>query len=283
MSTGSEVTRSSTSIMERARAAQAARRAVDEAARYEYAERRRAELRSEWRPIADAVLAQVKHQLGDDSETVMDKDGPGAYYYGAGWMLAQPDNETTLQRNSPLSNIAYRPMKLAIEGIRVPVMCWSDGRAEVCFEPADIALDDEDDYASLWMGGGGMTDWGIQTGNSNLLVAIAQAADKDAEYLEKSLRAQKINEERALQAAGVQPEPDPEPAKPAIDNLESASEILKRFASDLFCTPGFGGGKTLTTEVDYADNQAFLIASQIYALAREVRELRNTMENRPHA
>jgi len=280
MSTGSEVTtRSSTSIMERARAAQAARRAADEAARYEYAERRRAELRSEWRPIADAVLAQVKHQLGDDSETVMDKDGPGAYYYGAGWMLAQPDNETTLQRNSPLSNIAYRPMKLAIEGIRVPVMCWSDGRAEVCFEPADIALDDEDGYASPWMGGGGMTDWGIQTGNSNLLVAIAAAADKEAEYLEKARRAQQINDERAIQAATVQPEP----AKPAADNLESAGEILKRFASDLFCTPGFGGGKTLTTEVDYADNQAFLIASQIYALAREVRELRNTMENHPYA
>ena len=277
MSTGSEVTRSSTSIMERARAAQAARRAVDEAARYEYAERRRAELRSEWRPIADAVLAQVKHQLGDDSETVMDKDGPGAYYYGAGWMLAQPDNETTLQRNSPLSNIAYRPMKLAIEGIRVPVMCWSDGRAEVCFEPADIALDDEDDYASLWMGGGGMTDWGIQTGNSNLLVAIAQAADKEAEYLEKARRAQQINDERAIQAATVQPEP----AKPATDNLESAGEILKRFAGGDYCVSAIGDQAHEDDGLKFSDNRAFLIASQIHALAVEVRELRNTMENRP--
>lgn len=277
MSTGSEVTRSSTSIMERARAAQAARRAVDEAARYEYAERRRAELRSEWRPIADAVLAQVKHQLGDDSETVMDKDGPGAYYYGAGWMLAQPDNETTLQRNSPLSNIAYRPMKLAIEGIRVPVMCWSDGRAEVCFEPADIALDDEDDYASLWMGGGGMTDWGIQTGNSNLLVAIAQAADKEAEYLEKARRAQQINDERAIQAATVQPEP----AKPAADNLESAGEILKRFAGGDYCVSAIGDQAHEDDGLKFSDNRAFLIASQIHALAVEVRELRNTMENRP--
>ena len=278
MSTGSEVTTSSsTSIMERARAAQAARRAVDEAARYEYAERRRAELRSEWRPIADAVLAQVKHQLGDDSETVMDKDGPGAYYYGAGWMLAQPDNETTLQRNSPLSNIAYRPMKLAIEGIRVPVMCWSDGRAEVCFEPADIALDDEDGYASLWMGGGGMTDCGIRTGNSNLLVAIAQAADKEAEYLEKARRAQQINDERAIQAATVQPEP----AKPAADNLESAGEILKRFAGGDYCVSAIGDQAHEDDGLKFSDNRAFLIASQIHALAVEVRELRNTMENRP--
>ena len=278
MSKTDEVTtRSSTSIMERARAAQAAKRAADEAARYEYAERRRAELRSEWRPIADAVLAQVKHQLGDDSETVMDKDGPGVYYYGAGWMLAQPDNETTLQRNSPLSNIAYHPMKLAIEGIRVPVMCWSDGRAEVCFEPADIALDDEDGYASPWMGGGGMTDWGIQTGNSNLLVAIAQAADKEAEYLEKARRAQQINDERAIQAATVQPEP----AKPATDNLESAGEILRRFAGDLLCTPEFLGNKLTIGADELNDNRAFLIASQIHALVVEVRELRNTMENRP--
>ncbi len=278
MSKTDEVTtRSSTSIMERARAAQAAKRAADEAARYEYAERRRAELRSEWRPIADAVLAQVKHQLGDDSETVMDKDGPSAYYYGAGWMLAQPDNETTLQRNSPLSNIAYRPMKLAIEGIRVPVMCWSDGRAEVCFEPADIALDDEDDYASLWMGGGGMTDWGIQTGNSNLLVAIAAAADKEAEYLEKARRAQQINDERAIQAATVQPEP----AKPAADNLESAGEILRRFAAGDYCVSAFAAQPHDDADLKYSDNRAFLIASQIHALAVEVRELRNTMENRP--
>ena len=43
MSTDSEVTRIGKSIMERARAAQAAKRAADEAAHYEHAERCRVE------------------------------------------------------------------------------------------------------------------------------------------------------------------------------------------------------------------------------------------------
>ena len=277
MSKTDEVTtRSSTSIMERARAAQAAKRAVDEAARYEYAERQRAEWRSEWRPIVDAVIAQVKHQLGDDSDTLVDEDCPGIGYYGAGWILAQPEDKTTLERNS-LSNIAYRPMTLAIEGIRTTVMCWSDGTTQVCFEPADIALDDEDGYASLWIGGGGMTDWGIRSGNSSLLVAIAAAADKEAEYLDKARRAQQINDERAILAATGQTEP----AKPATENLKSAGEILRRFAEGDYCVSAIEDQGHDELDLKYSDNRAFLIASQIHALAVEVRELRNTMENRP--
>ncbi len=272
MSTDSEVTRSSTNILERARAAQAAKRAVDEAARYEYEERRRVELRSEWRPIMDAVLAQVKHQLGDETETMHNEnEGGRTLYFGDTWVLIQPDSKTTLERNS-LSDIAYRPMELKIAGLRVPVMCWSDGRAHVCFEPAETVLDDEDHYASLWMGGNAMTYWGIQTGNANLLVAIAAAADKEAEYQEKARRAQQINDERAIQATGAKPAPEPE--KPAPDSLESADTILRRFAGEGFCIAHFGADR-------HEDNRAFLIASQIYALARELRGLRNTMEHRP--
>lgn len=280
MSTDSEVTRSSTSIMERARAAQAARRAADEAARYEYENRRRVEERSEWRPIVDAVLAQVKHQLGDETETLVEDDGPGVYYYGAGWILAQPEGKTTADRtmwDGHVGNTLYNPVKLSIEGVRVPVMCWSDGRARVCFEPAKIALDDDDDYASLWLGGDAVSDWGIQTGNGDLLVAIAQAADKEAEFLDKARRAQQINDERAILAATVQPEP----AKPATDNLESAGEILRRFAVGAYCVDAIGDQSHDDTELKYADNRAFLIASQIHALAVEVRELRNSLEDRP--
>ncbi len=272
----SEVTRSSTSIMERARAAQAAKRAADEAARYEYAERQRAQWRSEWRPIVDAVLAQVKHQLGDDSEVLVEEDPPGAYYYGAGWILARPEGKTTLERDL-LSSIAYRPMKLAIEGIRTPVMCWSDGRTQVCFEPADIVLDDKDDYADLYLGGDAMTDWGIQTGNSNLLVAIAEAADKETEYLEKARRVQRINEERATMATTMWPD------KPAPDNLENANEVLWRFATGDYCVTAIDTQAHDDDNLKYSDNRAFLIASQIYALARELRGLRDDMEAKRYA
>lgn len=279
MSETDEVTtRSSTSIMERARAAQAAKRAADEAARYEYEEQRRVEQRSEWRPIADAVLAQVRHQLGDDSVMLVEDDGPGVYYYGAGWMLAQPEGGATqIWRDGAIGNTLYNPVRLSIEGIRVPVMCWSDGRTRVRFEPAKIVLDDDDDYASLWMGGGAMADWDIRTGNDNLLVAIAQAADKEAEWLDKARQAQQINDERAILAATVQTEP----AKPATDNLESAGEILRRFATGDYCVSAFAAQSHDDADLKNEDNRAFLIASQIHALAVEVRELRNTMENRP--
>lgn len=281
MITDSEVTRSSTSILERARAARAAKRAADEAAHYEYEERRRAELRSEWRPIVDAVIAQVKHQLGDETETQVDEDCPGAWYYGAGWVLMQPEGKTTPERNTLSNFIVYRPMKLAIEGIRTPVMCWSAGTTLVCFEPALIVLDDEDGYADLWMGGDAMTDWAIQTGNDNLLVAIAAAADKEPEYQEKARRAQQINDERALQAAGAQPAP--EPAKPAPDSLESADTILRRFVAGDYCVSAFAAQPHDDAELKDADNRAFLIASQIYALARELRGLRDDMEAKRYA
>ena len=242
------------------------------------------ELRSEWRPIVEAVLAQVKHQLGDNSEMLVDDDGSEAYYYGAGWVLQRPADSTTTPR-STLSNTAYRPLKLAVEGVRVPVMCWSDGRPSVRFEPADIVLDRDEEgeeCATVWMGGSADTDWGIQTGNHDLLVAIAAAADKEAEYHEKVRQAQQINDERAMRGTSAPPA-TPAPAKQATDNLESAGEILRRFADDLLCTPNFLGGRSSTgigdSELD--DNRAFLIASQIHALAVEVRELRNTMENRP--
>ncbi len=274
MSTDSEVTRIGKSIMERARAAQAAKRAADEWERNEHEERRRVELRSEWRPIVDAVLAQVKHQLGDETETLVDDDCPGAWYYGAGWVLMQPEGKTTLERNT-LSNIVYRPMKLAIEGIRTPVMCWSAGTTLVCFEPALIVLDDEDGYADLWMGGDAMTDWAIQSGNDNLLVAIAQAADKEPEYQEKARRVQQINDERAIQAAGAQTAP--EPAKPAPDSLEAADTILRRFAAGDYCVDALDNQDD-DLDLKWSDNRAFLIASQIYALARELRGLRDDME-----
>lgn len=265
MSTDSEVT--ITGILERARAAQAAKRAADEVVRAEYARQRLAKLRDEWRPIVEAVLAQIKHQLGDESEPLVDWDDDGgrAYYYGNGWILERPADSTTTTRNS-MSNPAYRPLKLTVEGVRVPVMCWSDGRPIVRFEPADIVLDrDEEDeeYANVWLGGSVETDWGIQTGNHDLLVAIAAAADKEAEYHEKVRLAQQFNDERARNA----------PA-PATDNLESAGEILRRFAAGQLCTPN-------AQAIAEGDNAAFLIASQIHALAVEVRSLRNAMENRP--
>ena len=259
---------------------------MDEAARYEYEERSRAELRSEWRPIVDAVLAQVKHQLGDETETQVDEDCPGAWYYGAGWVLMQPEGKTTADQSKwdgAARNRRYNPVKLTIEGIRVPVMCWSDGRACVRFDPANIALEDDDDYASLWLGGDAMSDWDILNGNDNLLVAIAAAADKEPEYLEKARRAQQINDERAILAATVQTEP--EPTKPDTDSLEAADEILRRFADDLFCVPKFAGGRTGIdlNDDDLKDNRAFLIAGQIYALARELRGLRDDMEAKRYA
>ena len=284
MSNANEVT--ITGILERARAAQAAKRAADEVVRAEYARQRLAKLRDEWRPIVEAVLAQIKHQLGDDSEPLVDWDDDDgrAYYYGNGWILERPADSTTTPRNS-LSNTAYRPLKLTVEGVRVPVMCWSDGRPVVRFEPAEIVLDRDEEggeYASVWLGGAEDTDWGIQTGNHNLLVAIAAAADKDAEYIQKALRAEEINDERARAAAG-DPQPAQEPAKPATDNLESAGEILRRFAGGAYCVPEFGSQEHEYTnfELKYSDNRAFLIASQIHALAVEVRSLRNAMENRP--
>lgn len=283
MSTDSKVT--ITGILERARAAQAAKRAADEVARAERARQRLAKLRDEWRPIVEAVLAQIKHQLGDDSEPSEplvdwgDHDGR-AYYYGNGWILERPADSTTTPRNS-LSNTAYRPLKLTVEGVRVPVMCWSDGRPIARFEPADIVLDRDEEggeCATVWLGGSAETDWDIQTGNHDLLIAIAAAADKEAEYHEKVRQAQQINDERARNA----PPAATEPAKPATDNLESAGEILRRFADDLLCTPNFLGKSGLEIgDNELEDNRAFLIASQIHALAVEVRELRNTMENRP--
>jgi hypothetical protein len=145
MSNANEVT--ITGILERARAAQAAKRAADEVVRAEYARQRLAKLRDEWRPIVEAVLAQIKHQLGDDSEPLVDEDDDHdgrAYYYGNGWILEQPADSTTTPRNS-LSNTAYRPLKLTVEGVRVPVMCWCDGRPVVQFEPADIVLDRDEE------------------------------------------------------------------------------------------------------------------------------------------
>ncbi|MGB2788664.1 MAG: hypothetical protein WBC13_05025 [Dokdonella sp.] len=274
MSNTDEVT--ITGILERARAAQAAKRAADEAARLEYARQHLAKLRDEWRPIVEAVLAQIKHQLGDDSEPLADWDDDGgrAYYYGNGWILERPADSTTAPRNS-LSDTAYRPLKLTVEDVRVPVMCWSDGRAIARFEPADIVLDRDEEgeeYANVWLGGSAETGWGIQIGNRDLLVAIAAAADKEAEYHDKVSRAQQINDERASATAG-DVQPAQEPARPATDNLESAGEILRRFTGDEFCVAHFGAGR-------HDDNRAFLIASQIHALAVEVRELRNTMENR---
>jgi len=272
-----------TGILERARAAQAAKRAADEEARYEYARQRLAKLRDEWRPIVEAVLAQIKHQLGDDSEPLVDWDDDGgcAYYYGNGWILERPADSTTTPRNS-LSNTAYRPLKLTVEGVRVPVMCWSDGRPIARFEPADIVLDRDEEggeCATVWLGGSAETDWGIQTGNHDLLIAIAAAADKEAEYHEKVRQARQINDERAMRVTSAPPAATA-PATPATDNLESAGEILRRFAGGDYCVPEFVKQEHEDFELKYSDNRAFLIASQVYALAVEVRSLRSAMEDR---
>lgn len=265
------------SILDRARAAQAAKRVADEKAQHADELRRRAELRSEWQPIVDAVLAQVKHQLGDDGEpAVDDEDESGrTRYYGDGWMLERPAAKTTLEDGDydSIYITRYRPLKLTIgKDIRTPVMCWSDGRTRVRFEPAWIVIGDEGDCAALLLGGEAISDWGIQQGNDNLLLAIAQAADKQTEYVTKAHRVELINMERAQRHT----EPAPEPAAPTPDNLDSAGEILGRFAQGEYCVPAM-----YDYDMKPSDNQAFLIASQIHALAVEVRELRNTMENWP--
>ena len=272
------------SILERARSAQAARRAADEEAANAYDLRRQAELRNEWNPIVGAVLAQVKFQLDDVTAFAVDEEGWCTRYYGDGWMLERPAEGVKLDRGDYDSGYTtfYRPLKLTIgKDIRTPVMCWSDGRTKVVFEPAEMIVDEEADLATLWVGSKAMGEWEIQHGNGDLLLAIAEAADKQGEYVTKAHKVELINMERSKQR--TTPEPAPQPAQPATDNIESAGKILDRFAADLFCVPSFAGEKAAweINDGDLADNRAFLIASQIHALAVEVRELRNTMENRP--
>lgn len=273
------------SILERARAAQAAKRAADEEAQYAYELRRQVELRSEWRPIVDAVLAQVKHQLGDNGEPAVDDEGWCTRYYGDGWMLVRPAEGVKLDRGDYDSGYTtfYRPLKLTIgKDIRTPVMCWSDGRTKVTFEPAEMIVDEEADPATLWVGSKAMGEWEIQGSNGDLLLAIAQAADKQGEYVTKAHQVELINEERYRQNA-TPAEPTPEPAAPRPDNLESAGECLKRFASEEWLITSLAEPERDEDDLadDRADDRAFLIASQIHALAVEVRGLRNTMENRP--
>ena len=263
------------SILERARAAQAAQRVADEEARCAHELRRQVELRSEWRPIVDAVLAQVKHQLGDDGEPTVDDEGWCTRYYGEGWMLERPAEKTIMEGEY---STLYRPLKLMIgNDIRTPVMCWNDGRAQVCFVPAEIIVDDEDDYATLYLGSAAISDWGIQQGNHNLLLAIAQAADKQTEYVTKAHKVESLNAERYLQNA------TPEPAATKRDNLESANEVMLRFAEGDYCVCALEDQSHDDAELKYADNRAYLLASQIYALARELRGLREDMEALRHA
>ena len=264
------------SILERARVAQAAH--IAECQRYQ-AKRiadDRMLLAEEWKPIVDSVLAQIRAQLGDEGEiTVIEDDETGkVYYFGAGWCLVRPSDKP-LDRDYDRSS-TYVPLKLTIgDDIRTPVMCWSDGRTRCKFEPASIAVDVDADPVTLWVGASAETVWGIDNGSDDLLLAIAHAADKQGEYVTKAHQVELINMERSKQRTN--PEPAPQPVK--TDPLETAGRILERFAGGLYCTPGFD--YSVGSEIAYEDNRAFLIASQIHALAVEVRELRNTMENRP--
>lgn len=274
----------SSSILKMARAAQAAHAAECERLHAERVAKERQELFSEWKPIADSIITEIRAQLNDSGTVVEveDEETSVRYYSCDDWVLvqpaAQPSHRRSLDRNSQ-----YRPLKLTIGfDICIPVMCWSTGdkNAKVKFAPATITIDDSDDWASLWVGADDNSRWEIESGNHNLLLAIALAADKQTEYVTKAHKVESINEERSRQNA-TPAEPTPEPAAPKRDNLESAGEILRRFAGGEYCVSAFDEQTHDDWNLKNSDNRAFLIASQIHALAVEVRELRNTMENRP--
>jgi hypothetical protein len=261
------------SILARARAAQLAHEAkcARLQAEREAAERKRRD--DEWRPIVDSVLAQIRAQLGDETPSWSEEDEETGvvYWYGDDWMLVQPNCKPAYRRDYESE---YEPLKLRVgTDIYTPVMCWSDGRTKVKFAPAQIWVDAEDHPARMQVGGGRETYHGIDQGNDDLLLAIAEAANKQGEYNEKANRVNLLNAERT--AAVLDP---PKPVA-KTDPLETAGKILERFAGGLYCTPGFDYSEG--SEIAYEDNRSFLIASQIHALAVEVRELRNTMENRP--
>lgn len=259
------------SILERARAVQAAYLEREEAAARAYAEKKQAEFDEEWQPIVEVILKEMRAQLGDDAFAdfvdIGTTDDGGALMTGNGW---------TLQRRagSPLwrpdYEREYQPLKLYIDGIYTPVMCWAFGtNGFVAFEPATIEVDrDDDDKPTFWVGDRCKTIYEISNGNDDLLYAIAQAADKQDEYIKKFNYVHSTPE----------PSPSPEGDAPAkLENLEAAGEILRRFSAGKYCVPAFADQHHDDLEMKVADNRAFLIASQIHALAVEVGKLHDTL------
>lgn len=86
-----------------------------------------------------------------------------------------------------------------------------------------------------------------------------------------------------LERAEAQGAPAPEPEAKPVDAIASAGEMMRRFADGLYCVSKIENQIHDDDQLRYDDNRAFLIASQIYALAREVRSLREVMEAHRYA
>lgn len=262
------------SILERARAVQAAYLEREDAAARAYAEEQQGRIDGEWKPIVAAVLAEMRAQLGEDafvgfSDCGVMEDG-SAMLIASGWTLLRPA-ESPYWR--PDYERRYRSMKLTIDGIYTPVLCSSDG-SEVEFTPASIQVaEDEDGKPTFWLHAPTKMSHEIANGNHDLLYAIALAADKQDEYIQKS----NYVYERRYDST-PEPSPSPEGDAPAkLENLEAAGEILRRFSAGEYCVPAFADQHHDDLEIKVADNRAFLIASQIHALAVEVGKLHDTL------
>ena len=264
---------STNSILERARAAQAAWRAEKEEEEAAAAAAQQAKLADDWKPIVNNIVYAIKWQLGDEGTSrdmePTDTDGEtGAVLFGNGWTLFRPARAPVYE---PDYEREYVPMKLYIDGINTPVMCWNCGHDPICaFAPADIWVDNEEAPPTFWVGGKSKTRRTIEQSNHDLLLAIAHAADKQGEYI------QKFNYVYECRNAPPAPEPSPTPgdAPTKLANLEVAGEMLRRFADGDWCLPGMADIDQLTAE----DNQAFLLAAQIHALAVEVGMLHDTIK-----
>lgn len=261
-------------ILARARGVQAAYLEEQQQAQKEAEAKRRQDLDDLWQPIVDNIVYAIKWQLDDQGASCAmeqtDTDGEtGAVLFGNGWTLYRPAQSP---HYTPDYEREYRPMKLYIDGIYTPVMCWNSGLDPICaFAPADIRVDDEETPPTFWVGGRSETRWDIERLNHDLLLAIARAADKEDEYIKKF---NYVYECRNAPTPAPEPSPTPDGDAPTnkIANLEAAGAMLGRFVDGDWCLPNMNDIQ-LTAE----DNAAFLIAAQIHALAVEVGKLHDTL------
>ena len=85
-----------------------------------------------WQPIVDNIVYAI--MAVDDQARVApwsrrDTDGEtGAVLFGNGWTSTGPHNRPITHQTTN----EYRPMKLYIDGIYTPVMCWNSGFDPIC-------------------------------------------------------------------------------------------------------------------------------------------------------
>lgn len=243
-----------TNVLKRARATREEKRRQDKEAEEKIRKLNMDSRWDEWRPLVVAALAHITDVLGGQYEPDFVEDGNIAEYRGDCWTLKVP-NRKPVQRCD--REIYHTPMRLEVDDIAVPVMVWKVKNYNTYFKAATLSIDAESKPAKVLIGNDSMSSsepayW--TTEESDLLEAIADAADKASELQEMERRVKAINEERST------PEPEPETMPPPVDYWNAAIYTFENY---------------------YQMDGANLIAVSLMAIAQEVRRLTNTMENRP--